>query len=93
MNRNRYFRRGGRGVFKCAICERGTREAGQGNDRLCPECYELAGLENMIFDGHSTAAELANDSAALLKRIIKRGGNAEKVRKDFATLFPTEETR
>src|SRR6516225_11864658 len=45
------FQRFGSGVFVCRMCSRSTRDTGDnGNVRLCPQCYELAGLINEALD-------------------------------------------
>lgn len=45
------FKRGS-GCFPCGVCNRSTRDTGDNGDvGLCPECYEVAGLENTIADG------------------------------------------
>lgn len=39
------------GAFACRNCQRTTRSTGDnGGVQLCPECYELAGLENQYSD-------------------------------------------
>jgi hypothetical protein len=44
------FQRGS-AVFQCRNCQRSTRDTGDnGSVELCPECYELAGLENQYND-------------------------------------------
>lgn len=47
------FIRGAGGVFKCDVCTRSTRFTGEQSrdSRLCPQCWELAGLENSVLDG------------------------------------------
>jgi hypothetical protein len=89
MNHGKHFQRGGRGVYKCSICERSTREAGQGNDRLCPECWELAGLENSVSD-NGWEDWIAAERDALVNKAVKQGSNIEKLVANFSTLFPTE---
>lgn len=51
-NRNGFQR--GSGCFNCSCCGRQTRHTGEqayGSD-LCPNCWEVAGIENEISDGH-----------------------------------------
>ena len=88
MNHGKHFRRFGRGVFKCAICERNTRLVDQGNDHLCPDCYEVAGYENLVLDKVETAEECQKGIAWNVKNIAKKGGNMERFYAQFATLFP-----
>lgn len=41
----------GSGCFTCAVCKRQTRDTGDNGDLgLCPEDYEIAGMENYISD-------------------------------------------
>lgn len=87
--RYKSFQRGGRGVYKCAICERSTREAGQGNDRLCPECWELAGFQNVILDeGKEALAGIKENVDYEFNSAVKKGGNAALLRASFPELFP-----
>ena len=80
-----------RGTFKCVSCDRRTRDTGQGVDHLCYECYELAGLDNQVNDdgrGPDTLTESErSERDQLLAKIIKLGGNAEKVKKQDNYLF------
>lgn len=44
----------GSGVYACRVCNRNTRDDGCGDSvgvRLCTQCYELSGLENIVQDG------------------------------------------
>lgn len=68
MKNNSTFKRGS-GVYECLMCRKKTRDTGGDNTdlRLCANCYEIAGIENAIEDGHSTpelVAELAQRKAA-----------------------------
>ena len=90
MNNGKYFERGGRGVYKCVICDRSTRVTTQCDDHLCPECWDLAGLENTVFDnGAELAREWGTDKErdALLAKAVKRGANGDKIKKNFPELF------
>ena len=86
MSNNR-FQRGHRPVFICATCGRSTRLTGQGNDELCAECWELAGLENSVLDG-TPFSEIASERDYLVNQAVKRGGNLEQIRKHFSDLYP-----
>ena len=87
-SRNSRFERGS-GVYNCSICGRCTRHTGvqsTGSD-LCPQCYELAGLQNMVWDGDALES-VAHDRDAFLSEAIKRGGSELKIRREFRELFP-----
>jgi hypothetical protein len=90
MTKKNRFRRGGGGVYKCEICERSTRQVDQGGDsRLCQECWDLAGLENMVSDnGRETITESFRENRDyLLHRAIKRGGVEKNIREEFKSIF------
>jgi hypothetical protein len=78
-----------RGTFKCMTCERVTRNSGQDVDHLCFECFELAGLDNMVNDnGPETLTDsVRKEVDALVKAIAAKGGNVENVKKSNAFLF------
>lgn len=65
------FQRGGRGVFSCESCGHRTRQTGD-SEHLCEDCYELAGLENGVADGHPVADYLT-EAVERYKRIVARG--------------------
>lgn len=70
---NRRFDRSG--TFHCGACGRLTRNTGDnGGVELCPEDYELAGLENEVSDGHATEEQNAPRMAELKALIIAKGG-------------------
>lgn len=55
MTRTTTFTRGS-GAYRCRCCNRLTRDDGNGdsvNCRLCTQCFELSGYDNMITDGGS----------------------------------------
>ena len=90
MRTGKYFERYGKGVYKCVICKRGTRVTTQGNDDLCPECWELAGLENTVFDnGKELAREwgVAKERDALFAKAVKQGSDGDKMKAQFKELF------
>lgn len=69
------FRRGS-STYKCNVCGRGTRDVGDnGSCRLCPQCYELAGEENGISDGHYTLAERKAVIQEFVNEIKAKGGD------------------
>jgi hypothetical protein len=86
---NNRFRRGfGATVFTCGCCGRKTRLSGQSlGAECCLECWELAGLQNMIFDG-GTVEEIAGERDRYLATIVKRGGDEAKVRREYPDLWP-----
>jgi hypothetical protein len=70
---NRFQR--GSGVYTCDVCERKTRNTGQSySSKLCGECWELAGIENEISDGHSTQADRQAEIDILVAAIAAKGG-------------------
>lgn len=84
-NNARHFKQG-RGVYTCATCQRRTRETTvQGSDD-CALCYDLAGLQNMVWDGNFEPSD-ANERDAILARIEKLGGNVARVRAAMPDLF------
>lgn len=67
----------GTGCYSCRCCGRKTRDDGRGdsvNVRLCSECFELAGLENEIQDGHAT--DETHIRIAQLRIVITNKGGA-----------------
>ena len=76
---NRFVK--GCAVYKCRLCQRLTRQTGQGdNDHigLCAECYELAGLENVVMDGDELRAVDVDRIHALRAFIASKGGNPDR---------------
>lgn len=65
----------GSGCYSCKVCTRKTRDTGDnGALRLCPECYEMAGIENAIADSGDPDGKLKNEWHALKAACIKKGG-------------------
>jgi hypothetical protein len=77
--RNDRFNRG-QSVYTCDTCGRKTRYTGAQSvgSRLCSQCYELAGVENEISDGHRTAADARAQIVALMAEIREAGGNPDE---------------
>ena len=69
-----------RGTFKCQLCERNTRDTGQGVDHLCAMCFEICGMDNGINDSGSDEHGYRDECNRLLKIIEKKGGNVERVK-------------
>ena len=82
---NRSFTQG-RGTYVCDCCLRRTRETTvQGSD-LCGLCFDLAGLQNAVWDGCFTEADRP-ERDAILAKITKLGGREISVRAEFVDLF------
>jgi hypothetical protein len=91
MNNHQHFRRFQTPTSKCSLCDRMTRDTGQGVDHLCHECYDVCGIDNMINDdGNSaeTRAKYEPEANRLLAVIGKRGGNVEKVKRHNSFVWP-----
>jgi len=86
MRNHSKFQKGHRPVFTCATCGRSTRLAGQGNDEMCAECWELAGLENSVLDG-APIAEVASERDYWVNKAVKMGSSFERIRKHFNDLY------
>lgn len=80
MARSHFSR--GQSTFNCQCCGRLTRDTGDnGGCELCPECYELAGADNMHNDdGSIPTAEEMKGYEALLSHIGERGGDTQAVK-------------
>jgi hypothetical protein len=76
----------GSAVFKCNVCGRGTRDTGvqSAGNKICPQCFELAGIENEINDGHSTLEECIIEIVSLVREVKEKGGNVEDWTETFA---------
>lgn len=72
----RTFRKGS-AVFKCRVCGRGTRETGVQSTGIgtCPQCFDLAGIENEISDGACTREDRLSEIADYVAEIKAKGGN------------------
>lgn len=89
------FRRGS-GCFKCVVCQRMTRDTGQGVDHLCEDCYELAGIDNTVNDNGLKAGDkdfemYRHEVIRRLAKIAAKGGNVAKVKGANGFLFPAME--
>lgn len=68
------FKRGS-GCFVCRMCQRQSRDTGDnGQLELCPECYEIATLENSISDYGDPDGKLAQQVEALTAQCKAKGG-------------------
>jgi hypothetical protein len=73
--RNRFQK--GSGMYQCRCCGRNTRSTGNGdneNVRLCEQCYELAGYENMVQDGGELSDRDRETIKQLIAQIEEKGG-------------------
>lgn len=82
---NRTFRRG-RGVYTCATCGRRTREVSVEGSDDCEDCFDLAGLQNSVWDGCFTEHDVP-ERDRILARIVDRGGDGARVKAAFRDLF------
>jgi hypothetical protein len=73
---NSTFQRGS-AVFTCNVCERKTRYTGVQSfgNQICPPCYELAGIENEISDGHCLIETRREEILRLVADVAAKGGN------------------
>lgn len=84
MAKSTFTKFNGRSTFACTLCGRTTRDVDQGGTDLCPECYELCGLDNEINDdGRKPTGREQAHAAKLLASISKKGG-AAKLEAQFA---------
>lgn len=89
MRQAKHFQRDGRGVFKCAVCDRNTRVTHQDRSSpLCYECFECAGWENHVQDTKEVDVAQAN-VADYVATIQKKGGDMKKFYEQFSILFPS----
>lgn len=73
----------GQSTFKCHCCGRRTRDTGDnGSLELCPECFELAGCDNMHNDDDGTipTPEEMKGYETLLSLIAEKGGDTQAVK-------------
>lgn len=61
-------------TYDCVCCGRTTRETGLGEEgsQCCAFCFEAAGIDNSLSDGHITKDEARNEYARLVKSYGKR---------------------
>lgn len=86
MRNNSHFSRAG--AFTCDCCGRRTRHTGVQSvgSQTCPQCYDLAGYQNSVWDG-DPIADIAPVRDELLAAAVKAGGNEAKIRSEFRDLF------
>ena len=71
----RFYR--GSTTFQCNVCGRNTRDTGVQSfgNKICPQCYELAGIENDILDGNKTLEDYTEAVEQYLSEITAKGGD------------------
>ena len=79
------FGRGG--TYKCHVCRRLTRATGAQalGSELCPECWELAGLDNEVNDNGLDLSlpdmhRLVEERDRLLAAAVKKGGDEARIK-------------
>lgn len=84
---NRTFKKG-QSTFTCRCCNRTTRNTnGEGDLDLCAQCYELAGLENMLSDSPEEAATVKHDATLYFNELISKGITTTTLRNSFSDLY------
>lgn len=86
----RGFRTFGRGVYRCSLCGRSTRNTGGDEEQLdmCSQCYECCSWDNHCNDnGIKADPKLAADRDRWIKEIAAKGGDAQRVRDFCSYLF------
>ena len=75
MARRNGFTRIGGSTYPCDICGRTTRHTGVQSlgSKTCPQCWDLAGIENAISDGDTD--DYRAQIAALTSDIAAKGGS------------------
>jgi hypothetical protein len=78
-------------TYACDTCGRRTRNTGAQSlgSKTCPQCFDLAGIENEISDGNATLAERRDYIDELIADIRAKGGNPDE---NFASLLATTTT-
>lgn len=70
--------RSGQSTFICRVCDRRSRDVGgNGGIQLCPQCFEISGIENSVLDGISTVDEVREEVLRLAKRCEELGGKPD----------------
>ena len=89
MRRRNTFSHVAGSVYPCDCCGRKTRNTGAQSlgSKTCPQCFELAGIENEISDGYTTVDAERGRIDALLAEIAEKGGSPAH----WAGLLPDRE--
>lgn len=77
----------GNSTFICTCCGHRTRIVDQpeGSD-LCPDCYDLFGLQNMVWDGCADARTVS-ERDRLLKALADKGADVDKAKRQLKDLL------
>lgn len=79
----------GSSTYNCGICGRLTRQSHQGDNHLCMQCYDIAGIDNQINDdGRAPTMAERQELDQLLAQIVAKGGDGEAVRDNNGYAFP-----
>lgn len=75
----------GRSTHPCDVCGRITREtnAVSVGSKLCPQCWDLAGIENELQDGYRTPQDAQAQAEGLIAEVEAKGGDATSWRDCF----------
>lgn len=89
MRNRSHFRRFERPTFKCRVCERNTRNPDHCGTELCAQCYELAGMDNMVNDNAmELTPEIIAERDQLFNEAVKKGGNGDRIKNCNDFLWP-----
>jgi hypothetical protein len=80
--------RPGETTYVCDCCGRRTRYTGVQavSSRTCPQCWDLAGLENSVMDG-TDPVEVTEERDRLVAEAVARGGDHDRIVKIFNELW------
>lgn len=75
QSRHSHFQRGS-GTYACRSCGHQTRDTGDnGQCKLCPICYELAGIDNYLSDEKSLGGYFDEAKRLMDELTVQLGGN------------------
>lgn len=86
MSRKQFSR--GETVRTCQDCGRQCRPTNGGDIRICDQCYELAGMDNALADGHFEECGGLKVCVSYALEAASKGGSLEKLVKAYPDLFP-----
>lgn len=89
MTRKNTFTKTAGSTYQCNSCGRRTRNTGAQSlgSELCPQCWDLAGIENEISDGYTTAEKSADQIRHAVADIEAKGGDASEYRAAWPELW------
>lgn len=79
----------GSGCFNCTRCGIRTRDTGQfqdGCDRnhpMCQKCYDMAGAENSVLDGHMSQEDFDAEFGAQMKKVDAYSATRKEAKKSL----------